>query len=224
MTEQPATVTLGAQVGGRDADEAMRPHYLPLRQLLAVACVGPYSAILREIALVLRIDGSLDQWERRGVALVRMQRKGGYATADIFVPVPVWRDGDDRAIRAFLAEHTRAAIRQIIERARGAGIPIEAERLLGDVSLATHRYVASLAPPALTVDFANADFDGAVRLVGRGTVRQLEELGVVLAAGMQVRLTDGEVFASATLERRDGIWVAMLLESGYLDEADEGRA
>ena len=64
------------------------------------------------------------------------------------------------------------------------------------------------ASDLIPVDFANADEDGAVRLVTRGTVEHLAAQGIALAPGLVVVMTDGEVVAEGRCELRDGQWVA----------------
>src|SRR5690242_2188452 len=89
-----AVITLGADVGGRDAHAAITGDILALRRLLEQECPGPYSATFDEFALILRIDGSVQSWGRRGVDHIRLQRKLRYAKADIYVPTTAWNAGD----------------------------------------------------------------------------------------------------------------------------------
>lgn len=60
----------------------------------------------------------------------------------------------------------------------------------------------------IPVDFGNADEDGAVRLVTRGTMEYCKDHNIVLSEGLRVTMSDGEVTAEGTVARRAGIWVA----------------
>ena len=120
-----AVVTLGAQVGGKNAHEATHKDILALRRLLAQECRGPYCAVFDEFALILRIDGPVQSWGKRGVHHVRLQRKLKYAKADIFVPVSAWNAGVPATFRQFLASQVEAAICVIAERARKAKVVVD---------------------------------------------------------------------------------------------------
>jgi hypothetical protein len=139
--ERKPRVTLGVDAGGRDADEATRAHYMALRGLLAAECVGPYGTAFCEFALVLRIDGSVQTWGRRGVGDVRLQRKSRYATADIFVPAELWQSSPT-TIRAFLASEMKSAISKIVDRASSKKDSIDGGRLNADVERAIEKFLA----------------------------------------------------------------------------------
>lgn len=139
MTEVTAAVSLGADVGGKDAHAATAEVCLLLRKALAERCRGPYGTAFAEFALVVRIDGSVQSWEKRGVDNVRLQRKARFATADIFVPHTVWREGQ-ATFSAYLATNVAAAIGAIVERAKEAGDSIEADRLNRDVWSVTSEF------------------------------------------------------------------------------------
>jgi hypothetical protein len=133
-------VTLGADVGGKDAHNATKEHYMALRRALAAKCAGPYGQTFDEFALVLRIDGSVQSWKKRGVDNVRLQRKFRYATADIFVPTQIWKGKAPKVLRAFLANEVEAAIRAITERAKKLKVDIDDVKLLADVRRAISRF------------------------------------------------------------------------------------
>lgn len=128
-------VSLGADVGGKDAHAATAQDCMALRQALANECRGPYGEGFREFALVVRIDGSVQSWGKSGVDNVRLQRKLKYATADIFVPKAIWASAPG-AFRVFLATQIAAAIKAIVDRAEKAGDPIDSDSLISDVERA----------------------------------------------------------------------------------------
>jgi hypothetical protein len=133
------SVSLGADVGGKDAHAATADDCMALRQALTHECRGPYGPAFSEFALVARIDGSVQRWGKRGVENVRLQRKSKYATADIYVPESVWAEGPT-PFRAFLATNIAAAIQAIVERAEEGGDSIDSNRLLADVKRATEQF------------------------------------------------------------------------------------
>jgi hypothetical protein len=141
-SEEKPAVTLGVDAGGMDSDNATREHYMALRRLLAAECHGPYGPAFNEFALVLRIDGSVQSWGKRGVDNVRLQRKSQYATADVFVPADAWKNRSSSILRSFLAKEVESAVLAITERAATAKDVIEADRLIADVKRATERFLA----------------------------------------------------------------------------------
>ncbi len=135
------TVTLGADVGGKDAHEATQAHVLRLRRLLANECSGPYSETIKEIALVLRIDGSVQAWGKSGVSGVKLQKKNSFATADIYVPRDVWASHDPSVFREFLASEVKAAIVSICETANRRGVVLLRDELERDVYAAAQSFI-----------------------------------------------------------------------------------
>lgn len=66
------------------------------------------------------------------------------------------------------------------------------------------------ASPVVPVDFGNCDEDGAVRLVTRGTSDYLQSHGIVLAQGLSIVMSDGELTAEGICVRRQEMWVALV--------------
>lgn len=64
--------------------------------------------------------------------------------------------------------------------------------------------------PMIYADFQNADADGYVRLNCDGTRADLEQARLVLAEGMRLNLSDGELQTEATVVRpgSEGVWRA----------------
>jgi hypothetical protein len=67
------------------------------------------------------------------------------------------------------------------------------------------------ASQSIFVDFGNADDSDIIRLTTVGTLRDLATLGIELKEGLELHITDGEISASAVVQRRDGMWVAKVL-------------
>lgn len=65
--------------------------------------------------------------------------------------------------------------------------------------------------PRLSVDFNSADDERTVRLNTRGTLDALRAQGLALQEGMEILVTDDEMFARARVDKRDGVWVAVII-------------
>lgn len=117
-------------------------HILALRQLLRTRCVGPYGGSVKEFALVLRVDGSVQAWGKSGVENLAIQRKKTYATADIFVPVGIWAGGDGGQIRRFLASEVERAMTLLVGLAKEKDKGIESQRLITDVKSAIDEFLS----------------------------------------------------------------------------------
>ena len=138
-----AFITLGADVGGRDAHDATNAQVLTFRRMLADGCRGPYGGTIKEIALVLRIDGSIQAWGKRGVEGVALQKKGAFATADIYVFRDIWAANDLPALKSFLASGVKAAIAEIAEFAVHQGVELMREDLQRDVHQVALKFAAT---------------------------------------------------------------------------------
>lgn len=141
-TKSEDVVSLGADVGGRDADAATRQHVIALSKLLRQKCRGTYSDVIKEFALVLRIDGSVQSWGKCGVENVAFQKKKSFVTADIFVPVDVWSAGDVSELRTFLVDQLVQAIKRIGEEAIRKGVVVDINKFLVDFDNVAIEYLA----------------------------------------------------------------------------------
>lgn len=129
MSTSEDFVTLGADVGGKDAFNATNQHVLALRNLLRQECSRPSGDLIKEIALVLRIDGSVQAWGKSGVDNISLQKKKTFVTADIFVPVDVWSSGEASGIRRFLFDQVAQAIQLVVENVNRQGVTLEGKAL-----------------------------------------------------------------------------------------------
>lgn len=134
-------VTLGADVGGKDAHAATHEIVLSIRHLLRQKCIGPYSATVKEFALVLRIDGSVQAWGKNGAKNVAFQRRNTFATADIFVPINEWSGRDVAHIRKFIVNGVIDAIELLAELAERKKIDIDIDSLRRDVGFAAREFL-----------------------------------------------------------------------------------
>jgi hypothetical protein len=138
------SITLGAQMGGEDAAAATNEHILAFRRLIDQSCRGFYSNTIREFGIVLRIDGSLDRWNKMGVENAAIRQRGSHATADIFVPSEVWSCGNPKAFRQFLALEFEKTIYEIGKIAKRREIEFSLEGLIHDVNSAVEDYLKEL--------------------------------------------------------------------------------
>ena len=122
-------VTLGADVGGKDAFTATNQHVLALRSLLHQECSGSFGSPLKEISLILRVDGSVQSWGKRGVENVTFYKKKSSVTADIFVPVDVWATGDAVSLQLFLVDQVIHAIQLVVEFVNCQGLVLNEKEL-----------------------------------------------------------------------------------------------
>jgi hypothetical protein len=140
-SEARALLTLGADVGGKDAHTATHEHVLSLRRLLQQKCLGPYGATVKEFALVLRIDGSVKAWGKSGADNAAFQRRGSFATVDIFLPESAWSGREAASIRKVLAVGVVAAIETLTELSEQKRIDISIDRLRQDVAAVVEEYL-----------------------------------------------------------------------------------
>ncbi|WP_141243638.1 hypothetical protein [Pseudomonas indica] len=133
-------ITLGADVGGKDAFSATNQHVLALRSLLRQVDSKTSGGVLKEIALVLRVDGSVQAWGKSGVDNISFQKRKAFITADIFVPADVWSAGDAVSIRRFLWDQIMCAIRLVVEYVNRQGISLDGTNLKEALENAGQQY------------------------------------------------------------------------------------
>lgn len=141
MTKSEA-ITLGADVGGKDAYEATRKSVQSLRRLLALECIGPYSAKIDECALVLRIDGEVQSLGRRGTHGIVLSERRRRVTADIYVPSTEW-SGSGTNFAEFLADEVTQALSAICAKAKTRWSDFDSGRMTADVERAVSAFRAS---------------------------------------------------------------------------------
>lgn len=144
MNNAKEPITLGADVGGKDAHMATQEHILAFRKLLQQECRREYSKKIKEFALILRVDGAVQSWGKSGVEGVAIKKKNTFATADIFMPKESWYLMCALDIRKFLAGGVKSAIQDIIDCAKFNGVPLSGEELKNDVDCAIEKFIKSL--------------------------------------------------------------------------------
>lgn len=124
-------ISLGVQAGDVESDSVVNPIYMSLRRLLASKCKGEYGPGFKDIGFVLRIDGKIWYWRKRGHQNLRVKQDGD-VSLDIFMPEEIWKPRDDQQIKAFLAEEVRLGFHAAIERMTAKKIPFNRELLVRD--------------------------------------------------------------------------------------------
>jgi hypothetical protein len=137
------TITLGVDVGGRDAHDATHELVLKLRKGLEATCTVPYGEVLTKIHLLVQIDGSVQSWGKSGVDRIFIRPSVGCATVDIWVPSVEWQTA--ARFRAFLASNVLEAIAKVGERAAQRGHPLALTRLSEDVEAAVQSFLSGEA-------------------------------------------------------------------------------
>ena len=136
-----AAISLGADVGGNDAHRETSIYVMALRKCLEETCIGPYGTTFKEFALVMRIDGVVQSWDKQGVENIKVEQKSDSVSADIFVPARIWNTGDAKKIRNFFATEVKSAICKIIEQSEKIKVDIQPEKLLEDVEKALEKFL-----------------------------------------------------------------------------------
>lgn len=139
-----ATVTLAEQVGGEDAAEYTSSHILELRKLLEESCQGPYSPEVDEFALVLRIDGDIQQFDFEGCQRIRRSLKERYITTDLGVPFWRWKGVPAARFRAWLARTVKTGLICCIQRLERDKTPIDRNRLLTDYRVVEAKFLGHI--------------------------------------------------------------------------------
>ena len=130
MDLRPATITLGVQTS-REDDRTEKP-VLEMRRLLAAHCQGPYSAEIREFALILRVGGEMQEFNFEGCERIRRNRKQKYITVDLGFPSNRWKGVTNSSIREFLAEAVETGLLCCIRRLETDKSFVDSTRLMGD--------------------------------------------------------------------------------------------
>ena len=87
---QSAIVVFSAQFGGRDAADAVLPHFKALKAVAKEVTLDafPYP----ELAFILRVDGEISQYGFSGVGEPEVDKGGGYLAIDIGITIKDRRD------------------------------------------------------------------------------------------------------------------------------------
>jgi hypothetical protein len=133
-------ITLGVQAGDSISGNTVEPYFMSLRRLLREKCNHVYGSVIKEFAFVLRIDGSIYHWEKYGCDYLRLQKKSGYVTVDVFMPLEVWHGAEDEKLKEFFITQFSEGFRLMLERTLKAGLIINDKKLTADFNSAIEEF------------------------------------------------------------------------------------
>jgi len=133
-------VSIGAQCGGPEA-KLVADLKIPLSQALAKHVKSSHCSAIEEYGLVLRIDGSLDQFGEEGIARLRFAKARRYITVDIQIPQAVWGALSITQLKLYLAGQVKSAMEACISRLKKERCEIDEKQLLEQVNAAIHEYL-----------------------------------------------------------------------------------
>jgi hypothetical protein len=117
-----------------------------LYRALTEHLTSSHCSAIDEIALVLRVDGSLTVYGDEGVARVRFTKARRYITADIQIPRSVWLEMSRVELRTYLVTQIKAAISACLSRLRAAKCVVATDQLDAEIEAATKAYLAHPVP------------------------------------------------------------------------------
>lgn len=133
-------ITIGAQMGDRDADTAVCPSFMRLSKLFTKHCSRGYGDTFKYFGFVLRIDGAISYWEKSGCDKLR-GRRSGEATIDVYMPIPVWKAGP-LSIQKYLEVEIRNGFFLMLEKLIKLGVVLDKDNLIADFEVAMAEFAA----------------------------------------------------------------------------------
>ncbi len=98
--------------------------------------------MMDELGLVLRIDGSVQVWDRAGDGAVFVRNGRRVANADVYIPREAWMRQDAGAyFCSFLAANVKAALKAIVRQAQKKKVDIQQDTLFHDVDRAVSKFL-----------------------------------------------------------------------------------
>jgi hypothetical protein len=96
------TIDVSAQFGGRDASQAVLPHFRALKSALKGKSVGGFP--FPKLAFILRVDGEVNVYGQSGAGGIEFDKKGQYVSVDIGITHEDRAGRTDTELSAFVAE------------------------------------------------------------------------------------------------------------------------
>lgn len=109
------SIDVSAQFGGRDASQAVLPHFRALKSALKGKTFGGFP--FPKLTFILRVDGEVNAYGQSGAGSIDFDKKGGYVSVDIGIT------REDQAGRgpADLSAFVAGAILSSVSLLRGLG-------------------------------------------------------------------------------------------------------
>ena len=140
-----SVIDFSGQFGGRDAHEALRPHFRLLKA--AAKSVVLHGLPWPELAFILRVDGDVNQYGASGPGNVEIDRRGAYVSVDLVIT----RDDRDHLTASPEDNALVRSIRESVDLLRRSNDPRLARIDYASLGLALRelceRYVEALRDP-----------------------------------------------------------------------------
>lgn len=137
----PSVISIGCQAGGPEVGFVGNLK-VPLHRALAKHVTSSHCSAVDEYAIVLRVDGSLDQFGAEGFAHLRYARARRYISVDIQIPEAVWHPLSTHQFRSYIAHQVRGAIAVCVARLHRDKHTVGEKELYTEMEAAINEYLA----------------------------------------------------------------------------------
>lgn len=96
------TLDVSAQFGGRDAHQAVLPHFRALKSALKDKSFAGFPFPV--LAFILRVGGEVNPYGESGAGNIDFDKKGKYASVDIGIPREQWTGRSPTELSSFVAK------------------------------------------------------------------------------------------------------------------------
>lgn len=101
-------IEVSAQFGGRDAAQAVLPHFRALKSALEGKSFGGFP--FPQLAFVLRVDGEVNAYGQSGAGNVEFDKKGRYVAVDIGITREDQARGGPVEVSEFVAAEIMSSV------------------------------------------------------------------------------------------------------------------
>ena len=133
-------ISIGADCGGPEAIRVANAKF-PLYKALSQYVKSTHCDGIDQYALVLRVDGTLDQFGPEGIFRLRLSKAKRYITVDIQIPQSLWEPMSDAQLRYYLAEQCSAAIKSCVSRLKQERMAVDEPALWQEFEHAIKAYI-----------------------------------------------------------------------------------
>ncbi len=114
---------------------------VPLYQSLAKHVSASHCEAIDEYAIVLRVDGSLDQFGAEGISRLRFAKSARSITVDVQIPGAIWKPLSQSNLMKYISQQVRLALQSCVARLRRDGYAVEECDLFAEVDSAINDYL-----------------------------------------------------------------------------------
>jgi hypothetical protein len=148
--QRPA-IDFSAQMGDKESDAALLPHFQALKRAFAESGVALPCQHVERMAYVLRVSGSIVNFNFEGCERIDLNSRKKYISIDVGVPIARWKDRGDQEIAAYLAGAMREGLEQMLARLRAKKITCDEPAIRALFEQGVARYLATWSIPASSV-------------------------------------------------------------------------